>query len=158
MRMLAAAFALLPAAAFADTHALGIRNGSTDTVTGVYMSAPGSGTPGANRLLSRLPPGAEGTFTYSAGCRADVRIAYAGGRSEDHANADVCGGNKLVAGQDGTEGPAMPATAKAADRKPANGKTVTTTAAAPPTINKAPPPVVPPWTGKSITKRFGGME
>ena len=154
MRCLAAVLALLPAAALADTHALGIRNGGGEAVTGVYMSAPGSGSPGANRLMSRLPPGAEGTFTYSTGCRADVRIAYAGGRSEDHADVDVCGGGKLVAGQDGTAGPAMPpTTAKAASGKPIT-KAATTTA----TVVKAPPPVVPPWTGKSITKRFGGME
>ena len=159
MRVLAAALVLMPGVAGAETHTLSIRNGSGEAVVGVYMSAPGSGSVGANRLQSQLPPGAEGPFTYSTGCRADVRLAYAGGRSEDHADVDVCGGARVVAGQNGAAGPAMaggaaPARVPAGGGADAKGKKGVGLA----TVVTAPPPVVPPWTGKSITKKFGGME
>ena len=145
---------LAPAVAWADTHTLSIRNGGGETVVGVFMSPPGSGSAGANRLVSQLPPGAGGIFSYSTGCRADVRIAYAGGRTEDHPDVDICGGGKVVAGQDGTAGPAMAVAAA----KPAGGKAAVAGKAVASAVVTAPPPVVPPWTGKSITKRFGGME
>lgn len=150
----------VPGVARADTHTLSIHNGSGEAVVGVYMSVPGSGSIGANRLRSQLPPGAEGPFTYSTGCRVDVRLAYAGGRSEDHADVDVCGGARVVAGQSGVAGPAMPGAGAAPRVQNGGGPDAKggKKAAGLVTPVTAPPPIVPPWTGKSITKRFGGME
>lgn len=144
----------MPGVAWAETHTVMIRNGAGEAVVGVYMSAPGSGSVGANRLMSRLPPGAEGPFTYSVGCRADVRLAFAGGRSEDHLDVDVCGGVRVVAGQSGTVGPVMAGAAPAGRGPEVKGKKGVSVA----TPVMEPRPAVPPWTGKSITKKFGGME
>lgn len=154
---LLAALAALPGVAQAETHGLPIRNGSGESVTAVYMSAPGSAGAGSNRLRSNLPPGAEGTFTYSTGCRADVRLAYANGRSEDHRDVDICGGSRVIAGQDGVVGPAVTPTAGApvGTSRATGGKPSPT---GPGTVALAPPAVVPPWTGRSITKRFGGLD
>lgn len=74
---------------------------------GVYMFVPGSNNLGANRLRSNLPPRSESSFTYSNGCHANFRLAYVSGRSEDHRDVDICGGARVVAGQDGTLGPAV---------------------------------------------------
>lgn len=161
--LLAGVLLVVPGVARAETHSVMIRNGVGEAVVGVYMSAPGSGSVGGNRLMSQLPPGAEGPFTYSSGCRADVRLAFAGGRSEDHPDVDVCGGARVVAGQSGTAGPAMSGVAGpgvagpgAAGPRAPEGKGKKGASVATPVM--APPPVVPPWTGKSITKKFGGME
>ena len=145
----------MPGAAWADTHSVTIRNGGGETIRGIYFgSAPDS------RLRRELPPGAEARITYSTSCRADIRISYASGRTEDHPGIDVCSDPRLVAGQDGTAGPMMavpaqpstrPADPRASGPAASPAKAVTTPA-------KAPPPMVPPWTGKSITKRFGGMD
>ena len=86
-----------------------VRNGTGETMTGVQMAPAGSGQAGDNRLRSTLPPGAEGRFTYSTGCRADVRLAFAGGRTEDHRDVDVCGEARIVAGVAGVAGPAVAA-------------------------------------------------
>lgn len=151
----AALMMVLPEAAQAETHTLSIRNGGSEAVVGVYMALPGSGSMGANRLRSQLPPGIEGPFTFSTGCRADVRLAYASGRSEDHRDVDMCAGARVVAGQDGVVGPAVAAVGAAPKGENIKGTKVVEGVATP---VKAPPPVVPPWTGKSITKRFGGMD
>lgn len=144
--------------AWAESHAIAIRNGASEMITGIHMAPPGSGKPGDNRLRSQLPNGAEARISYSTGCRADIRIDYASGRTEDHPDVDLCGEGKLTAGSGGVAGPT-------GAPSPPSGRTGTgtvhTAAAKPgatPTLAQAPPPVVPPWTGRSITKRFGGMD
>jgi len=151
----------------AETHGVTIRNGGGETIRGISFGG------GESRLRRDLPVGAEARITYSTGCRADIRIAYASGRTEEHPGVEVCADPRIVAGQDGTPGAAMapvPAVAAAAGAAAAGaapggaapgktasaGKLATPASAALPA--KAPGPVVPPWTGKSITKRFGGME
>lgn len=138
----------------ADSHGVTIQNATSETIRLIQIS-PTAGS-GENRLRSQLPPGASGRITYSTGCQANVRIGYESGRTEDHANIDVCSEPRVVAGTDGLAGPtlsaapstpARPASAAANPIKPVASK-----------VELAPPPVVPPWTGKSITKRFGGME
>ena len=157
---------LAPAMAWGETHGVTVRNGTGETIRGVAIVPAGSSGGGDNRLRSTLPPGSEGRFTYSTGCPADLRITFESGRSEDHKGLDVCTDPRIVAGQDGVAGPAgaprvggTPTAAGGATVGGAavgkNGKGVANASTSTPV--KAPPPV-PPWTGKSITKRFGGMD
>lgn len=146
-----AILALLLAPGAAAAGSVTVRNGGAETVSGIHMSAAGSGSVGENRMRSQLPPGAEARITYSTGCRADVRIAFSSGRTEDHAGLDVCTDPRITTGQNGVAGPAMTATPVLAGSPPKA------------TSQPAPIPakaaaVVPPWTGKSITKRFGGLD
>ena len=151
--LLAPLLLLAAGPAWADGHGVTIQNATGETIRSIQISVtPGSGE---NRLRSQLPPGASGRIAYSTGCQANVRIGYESGRTEDHANVDICSEPRVVAGTDGVAGPM--AAASSAPSRPASA------AQSPvkPVANKvelAPPPVVPPWTGKSITKRFGGMD
>ncbi len=145
--------------ALADSHAVTVQNGTTDTIRSIVIS-PTAGT-GESRLRSTLPPGAMARLTYSTGCQANVRIGYDNGRTEDHPGIDICSDPRIVAGTEGVAGPAVAATAPAnqvSSKALASSKTqsASKTLAASPVV--APPPTVPPWTGKSITKRFGGMD
>ena len=73
----------------------------------------------------------------------------------------TCAGDaRIVAGTEGVAGPAMAAAAGTGTAPVASGAKgkVVTAVTSPALPAKAPPPVVPPWTGKSITKRFGGMD
>ena len=152
MRALLLAMVLAAGPAWADGGGVTIQNGTGDTIRVIQISpTPGSGE---NRLRSQLPPGASGRIGYSTGCQANVRIGYESGRTEDHANVDMCANARVVAGTDGVAGPAGAATSASAPSRPAASavKPVATK------VELAPPPVVPAWTGKSITKRFGGME
>lgn len=145
------ATALAPPA-LAESHGVTVQNGTSETIRLIQIApTPGGGD---NRLRSTLPPGASGKIVYSTGCIATLRIGYDSGRTEDHANIDVCTDPRVVAGTDGVAGPpGQPGAAPVAKLPSAKSTTVASTLPA-----KAPPPVVPPWTGKSITKRFGGME
>lgn len=163
------ALALLPLLALpawtnsAWANSVTVVNGGTDTIRQIIIGAtPGSGD---NRLRSVLPPGAQARITYSTGCQATVRLVYDSGRSEDFAGIDPCTDPRITAGagtasaqagtQAGTQGPTQAAATKPAATPSKSTKSGATQASLP---VKAPPPVVPPWTGKSITKRFGGME
>ena len=152
--LLVAPFALaaLATPAWADSHGVNVQNGTTETIQAIIIS-PVAGS-GENRLRSTLPPGASGRITYSTGCQANVRIGYASGRSEDHAGVDVCSDPRIIAGTDGVAGPMI---AGGSTAVPAGAK-VKAISAKPSGPALAPLPVVPPWTGKSITKRFGGMD
>lgn len=158
--------ALLPlAGAHADTHSVTVRNGAADTIRGIQIGP--AGRLGENRMRSQLPPGAEARVTYSTGCQADVRLTYASGQTEDHAGLDLCSDPRIVAGQSGTAGPvgavSTPISAPGAGRSGsggASGAQSGSQAGAKPSVTspqvaKIP---VPPWTGRSITRRFGGME
>ena len=136
---------LCPSPGRAETHYVTIRNGADETIRGIAMAMSGTGRVGENRLASRyLPPGATARIAYSQGCMADVQVSYASGQIEKHPGVEVCSDPRIVTGN----GVALPSrAAKAA----ATAKTVT------PAPNKAPLPAVPPWTGRSITKHFGGM-
>jgi hypothetical protein len=149
---LAALLLLATGPAWADSHGVTVQNGTPDTIRAIIISpAPGSTD---NRLRSSLPPGATGRIVYSTGCQANVRIGYDNGRTEDHPAVDVCSDPRIIAGTAGIAGPALSAASTPA--KPAVNATTLKTASTQPV--KVPPPVVPPWTGKSITKRFGGMD
>jgi hypothetical protein len=138
--------------ALAESHAVTVQNGTGETIRSIVIS-PIAGS-GDNRLRSTLPPGAAGRITYSTGCQANVRIGYESGRTEDHSGVDVCSDPRIVAGTDGLAGPAAVAGAT-----PAPSPSIPKQASAPATqVVVAPRPVVPPWTGKSIIKRFGGMD
>lgn len=141
--------------AWADSHGVTIQNASSETIRLVQIS-PTAGS-GENRLRSQLPPGASGRITYSTGCQANVRIGYESGRTEDHGNIDVCSEPRVVAGTDGVAGPMVAPTAPGTPARPGTA-TVNPLKSVASKVALAPPPVVPPWTGKSITKRFGGME
>ncbi len=146
------AIALPGGVARADSHAVTVQNGTAETIRSIVIS-PTAGT-GDNRLRSTLPPGAVGRLTYSTGCQANVRIGFESGRTEDHAGVDVCSDPRIVAGTQGVAGPAEATTLKPAVAAPVSkpgGGAATQ-------VVVAPRPAVPPWTGKSITKRFGGME
>lgn len=170
MRLLPAVLLLAPlvaplaatVAAHAEGHAVTIRNGAADTVRGVQIGP--AGRLGENRMRSQLPPGAEARITYSTGCQADLRLTYASGQTEDHAGLDVCTDPRIVAGQAGVAGPATtpassppvsaPVSAIAA-RSPAAPHPGSPAKPATVQIDKTP---LPPWTGRSITRRFGGMD
>lgn len=125
-----------------------------------------------NRLRSSLPPGAQAQIGYSTGCTADVRIGYDGGRTETITGVDVCSNPRIASGQgvlSGTGGTGSPAPPPVAGSGPVTGVVVVGGSAPRPGSApgkaggsslpaKEPPPAVPPWTGKSITKRFGGMD
>ena len=142
------------APALADSHAVTVQNGARETIRRIEISAaPG---PSENRLRSQLPPGAVARIGYSTGCQAYVRLVFDSGRTEEHPGIDACADARVVAGQDGVAAP------PSAPMPPLSRKPTAIKAPVPATGNalpvKAPAPVVPPWTGKSIIKRFGGME
>ncbi len=146
---------LLPLSARAETHAVTIRNGADETIRSVGMAPAGQGKVGPNRMQSQLPPGAAARITYSTGCRADIRLGYASGRTEDHLDVDVCSEPRITAGQDGVAGLDSPPSATRASISTAP---VSASRRSAPAIAKPSLPAVPPWTGKSITKRFGGLD
>ncbi len=154
--MIHAALLLFLAPALAHAGSVTVRNGSGETISGIHMAPSGSGAVGENRMRSQLPPGAEARITYSTGCQADVRIAYASGRTEVFAGLDVCVDARVVAGSGGVAGPAMAPGASSPAPAPARPGGGSAPAVAQPA--KAPQPAVPPWTGRSLTRRFGGME
>ena len=141
-------------AARADGHGITVTNGTAETIRSIQIApVPGGGE---NRLRSQLPPGASGRIAYNTGCTASIRLGFEGGRTEDHVNVDVCSDPTVVAGREGVAGPAGAPIPASTPNNPAPARTGGKTVAA--AIPLAPAPVVPPWTGRSITKRFGGME
>ena len=133
--------------AAAEGRGVMVVNGSQETIRTISISPAGSGSTGENRLRSQLPPGTQAHIAYSTGCRADVRLGFASGRTEEFLDQDTCSDLRVVAGQ-GAAGPAAQHAAdKASGRK---GKP-----AVPPVAAKV---VVPPWTGHSILKKFGGLD
>lgn len=151
------ALLLAPDVARAQSHAVTVRNGAADTIRAIQIGP--AGRLGENRMRSQLPAGAEARITYSTGCDADVRLTFASGQTEDHAGLDVCTDPRIIAGQAGAAGPV--AQAPVAGGGPRGGVQTAATApgrgkpAAAAPIDKTP---VPPWTGRSITRRFGGMD
>ena len=144
--LLAALATVACPAAFAETHYVTIRNGADETIRSVAMATAGSGRIGANRLSSRhLPPGAAARIAYSQGCMADIQIGYASGKIEKHPGVEICSDPRITTGNGIVE--------DASKRSAARGKPAAST----PGFVKPPLPSVPPWTGKSIIKRFGGM-
>ncbi len=139
--------------ALADSHSVTVVNSGIETIRRIEIGAGGD-----NRLRGQVPPGAQARITYSTGCQADVRIGYDSGRSESFTGVDVCSDPRIATGQGVLGGSAVLSSGGSAStgRAAPAGKPGATTASTLPA--KAPPPVVPPWTGKSITKRFGGMD
>lgn len=149
---LAAVALMVPAAAWADGGGIVVVNRTASTIRSIQMTPAGSSAAGVNRLRSRLPPGAQGRIAFSGGCRADVRLGFDDGRTEEFRNQDACAEARIVTG-DGPAEAAAPGSAPARptelrrQRPGASGKTVLPAKAE-----------VPPWTGHSITKRFGGLD
>ena len=140
--------------ALADSHSVTVMNSGIETIRRIEIGAGGD-----NRLRGQVPPGAQARITYSTGCQADVRIGYDSGRSESFTGVDVCSDPRIATGQGVLGGAGVLSSSGAAaspGRAAPAGKAGAKTASTLPA--KAPPPVVPPWTGKSITKRFGGMD
>ena len=150
LTLLLAAFplgvALLPGAAWAEAHAITVVNHAGATIRSIQIGPAGAGSFGANRLRSQLPPNAEARIGYSVGCPADLRLGFDDGRVEDHLGLDACSDPRVLSGG--------AATAGAAPRRAAVPKHE---AAAVP-VARAAPVTVPPWSGRSITKRFGGLD
>lgn len=140
----------LPGSARAEGRGVTILNRTGETVRQIFISPPGSASRGENRLRSQLPSGAQAHIGYSTGCRADIRLGFDGGRTEEFLDQDTCGDLQVTAGQ-GTATAAGSPPAHASD--PKHGKT-----AQKPEKYVPATVVVPPWTGRSITKKFGGLD
>lgn len=151
MRIPLALLLLAPTLAQAEGHGITVKNSQGETIRGIHIAPAGSGSAGENRLRSQLPAGAEARISYNTGCRADIRLNFDNGRTEDHKDVDVCTDPRIIAGQEGVAGPAMTPTARGAAGPAARTPAPTAT-------QVAKGPVVPPWTGHSITKRFGGLD
>ena len=136
---------LLPSIVRAETHGITVMNRSGDTIRSIQIAPAGATSYGVNRLRSQLPPGAEARISYSAGCPVDLRLGFDGGRVEDRRDLDACANPHVLTGS---------ATPKAASTAPVHTSTVKHKGAT--TLAGAAPP--PPWTGRSITKRFGGLD
>lgn len=146
-------FVLLPAVAAAEGRGVTVVNGGGETIRRIQISPAGSGAHGENRLRSTLPPGAQARIGYSTGCRVDVRLGFESGRAEEFLDQDACAELRVTAGSGaaGAVAAAVPAPARTG-AGPKKGKQ-----------SKAEPfvPVkieVPPWTGRSITRKFGGLD
>lgn len=138
---------MLPGAACAEAHGITVVNHAADTIRSIQIAPAGSTSFGVNRLRSQLPPSAEARIGYSAGCPVDLRLGFDGGRVEDHRDLDSCANPHVVTGNVTTT-KASPAPAKpVAAKHKANAS-----------VAQAAPVTITPWTGHSITKRFGGMD
>ena len=153
LALAAATAAAAAGPALAEGHGVTVQNGTSETIRAIIIS-PTAGT-GDNRLRSTLPPGASGRLTYNTGCQANIRIGFESGRTEDHPNVDICSDPRIVAGTQGVAGPMLSPVAMPSATGPATPASKTN---ATQSVVVAPRPAVPPWTGKSITKRFGGMD
>ncbi len=138
--------ALLPGAAWAEAHAITVVNHAGVTIRSIQIGPAGAGSLGANRLRSQLPPNAEARIGYSSGCPADLRLGFDDGRTEDHLGLDACSDPHVLTGSSAAVA-ASPAPSRAAAPKHQ---------AVP--VARAEPVTVPPWSGRSITKRFGGLD
>ena len=139
--------ALLPGAAWAEAHAITVVNHAGTTIRSIQIGPAGAGSFGANRLRSQLPANAEARIGYSMGCPADLRLGFEDGRTEDHLGLDACSDPHVLTGSTVATASAAPSRAAAPKRQ----------AAAVPVVRTAPV-TVPPWSGHSITKRFGGLD
>jgi len=140
---------LLPGPSQAETHGIIVLNRTRDTIRRIQIAPAGATSLGENRLRSQLPPNAEARIGYSTGCAVDVRLGFDSGRVETYLRLDACSNSRVLAG-DGTTVVSYPGPARTVE--PASK--IQAASPAPP-IALAP---VPPWTGHSITKRFGGLD
>jgi hypothetical protein len=152
MRSLAVLLALtLPGLAFAEGQGVTVVNGTGETLRKIYISPVGSASYGENRLRSSLPARAQARIGYSTGCRADVRLTFDSGRTEEFLDQDACSDLRVTAGHGVTTTSVSPPAPAPADAK--RGK-----AAQKPNTFVPVTVEVPPWTGRSITKKFGGLD
>ena len=170
-KLLLPALLLLPSLALAEGRAVTVVNRSSETIRRIMIVPSGSAATGENRLRSQVPPNAEARIGYSSGCKVDVRLGFDNGRVEEFLNQDACADARVTTGQGEAAGAATASavsagsagasagTSRAVSDKPGAkaqpGKNARNAAAATPF---AKPETVPPWTGRSITRRFGGME
>jgi hypothetical protein len=139
--------ALLPGAAWAEAHAITVVNHAAGTIRSIQIAPAGAASFGANRLRSQLPPNAEARIGYGTGCPADLRLGFDDGRIEDHLGLDACSNPHVLTGSNA---------AVAANLAPSRAATPKRQTAA--SATQAAPVAVPPWSGRSITKRFGGLD
>ncbi len=149
---------LLLLAAPAWAGSVTVVNNGGETIRRIEITPTGAS--GENRLRSVLPNGATAQIGYGGGCQAIVRLGYESGRTEEFGVVDPCNGARVVSGSGvaaapiPTNAPTTSGTTTVSARA-APAKPVSPVAVAP---VKAPPPEVPAWTGRSITKRFGGLD
>lgn len=144
---------VLPGAARADTRGITVLNRTGDILRSIQIAPAGSTVPGENRLRSSLPPNTDARIAYSTGCNVDVRLGFASGRVEKHVGLDACGNSQVMA-FDGTIPASQPGTARTSGSGSVIPASKVQAAPATPPIVLAP---APPWTGRSITQRFGGL-
>jgi hypothetical protein len=148
MRTLPALLILaFPALAMAEGRGVTVVNGAGETIKRVQISPAGSSAHGENRLRSTLPSGAQARIGYSTGCRVDVRLGFEGGRAEEFLDQDACADLRVTAGKGVATASSEPAAASGKKGKPGKAN-----AYVPVKIE------VPPWTGHSITRKFGGLD
>lgn len=138
---------VVPSLALAEGRGVTVLNGAGDTIREIHISPAGSSVHGPNRLRSTLPPKARAHIGYSTGCRADIRLGF-DGRTEEFLDQDTCSDLLVTAGQGATAASAS-RSAKSAGQGAKQGQTAA--------VFKPAPVEVPPWTGRSITKKFGGL-
>lgn len=139
--------ALLPGAAWAEAHTVTVANHAGGIIRSIQIAPAGAASFGANRLRSQLPPNTEARIGYSTGCPADLRLGFDDGRIEDHLGLDACSDPHVLTGSSAA------VVASAAPGRAAADRHQVAVPAARPT-----PVTVPPWSGRSITKRFGGLD
>lgn len=137
----------LPGTAWAEAHVVTVVNHAAGTIRSIQIAPAGAVSFGANRLRSLLPPNAEARIGYSAGCPADLRLGFDDGRIEDHLGLDTCSDPRVLTGS------GAPVAASAGPSRAAASRHQV---AAP--VARIVPVEVPPWSGRSITKRFGGLD
>lgn len=130
----------LPGIAWAEAHAITVVNHAAGTIRSIQIAPAGAASFGANRLSSQLPPNAAARIGYSTGCPADLRLGFDDGRIEDHLGLDACSDPQVLTGS------SAPGRASVSKHQ-----------VAAPAVRTAPVEV-PPWSGRSITKRFGGLD
>lgn len=137
----------LPGIAWAEAHAITVVNHAAGTIRSIQIAPAGAASFGANRLRSQLPPNAAARIGYSTGCPADLRLGFDDGRIEDHLDLDACSDPQVLTGSSAPV---------AAGATPGRASVSKHQVAAP--AMRTAPVEVPPWSGHSITKRFGGLD
>jgi hypothetical protein len=143
-----------------QAHQVGIVNRSGDVVREIYVAPQTSEGWGGNRLISRLPGGANASIRFTGPCAAKIRVVGERGGARDHV-ADLCAQSGFALLDDRLADAAQ--TEEVAD---APGVAPIRHAAA----VVAPTPVMPApagpvagaidpgrWTGHYLTHHYGGL-
>ncbi len=92
--LLAAACALFPAAASAESHSWKVINDGSTTIVGIYTAEAGTNAPWESTNNGSLHPGYNMNITERGGvCDWDVKIVWADGHSSVFDDVDTCDNN-----------------------------------------------------------------